>query len=259
MKFTFLTISAVVIAVVIAIAILIWLPKIQVASLEAKVANTKDVFKAEKDVLKAENDARTTLAQIIGGFAVLAGLYVAWKNLTASKEGQVTERFYRAIEQLGATELGSTDNEGLQKVEPKPKLELRLGGIYALERIAHDSEKDHWPIMEILTAYVRENAQWKVGEKPKTDFPADPLRTDIQAILTVICRRKTRYEKSDQTLDLRETDLRRARLRGARLQGARLEHMYLRAAHLERAILSNAHLSDTDLDGAHLDGAYLGG
>lgn len=36
-----------------------------------------------------------------------------------------------------------------------------LSGIYALERIAQDSKKDHWPIMEILTAYVRENAQWK--------------------------------------------------------------------------------------------------
>ena len=28
------------------------------------------------------------------------------------------------------------------------KLEVRLGGIYALERIARDSEKDHGPIME---------------------------------------------------------------------------------------------------------------
>ncbi len=37
-------------------------------------------------------------------------------------------------------------------------LEVRLGGIYALERIARDSPKDHWTIMEVLTAYVRENS-----------------------------------------------------------------------------------------------------
>ena len=37
-------------------------------------------------------------------------------------------------------------------------MEIRLGGIYALERISNESEKDYWPIMEILTAYVRKNS-----------------------------------------------------------------------------------------------------
>ena len=32
------------------------------------------------------------------------------------------------------------------------------GGIYALGRIAKDSEKDHWPVMEVMSAYIRENA-----------------------------------------------------------------------------------------------------
>src|SRR3982751_6161439 len=36
-----------------------------------------------------------------------------------------------------------------------PNLEVRLGAIYALERIPRDSERDHWPIMEVLCAYVR--------------------------------------------------------------------------------------------------------
>ncbi len=57
-----------------------------------------------EDIFEAENDARATLAQIIGGFAVLIGLYFAWKNITAAKEGQATERFTKAIEQLGATD-----------------------------------------------------------------------------------------------------------------------------------------------------------
>ena len=60
-----------------------------------------------------------------------------------------TERFTRAIDQLGATD----DKEG------EPKLEIRLGAIYALERIARDSpERDYATIMEVLTAYVRDNA-----------------------------------------------------------------------------------------------------
>ena len=53
----------------------------------------------------------------------------------------VTERFTRAVDQLG--------NENL---------DVRLGGIYALERLARESRDDHGPIMEILTAYVREHA-----------------------------------------------------------------------------------------------------
>jgi hypothetical protein len=106
------------------ILVLYWVPKIQVTSLR----NAKGV--KPQDVFKAENDARATLAQILGGFAVLVGLYFAWTNIVTTKEGQVTERFYKAIEQLGAT-----GDSG------KPKFELHLGGIYALERIARDSEK----------------------------------------------------------------------------------------------------------------------
>jgi hypothetical protein len=99
-------------------AVLIWVPKLQVASLQ----NAKGV--SAQDVFKAENDARATLAQILGGIAVLIGLSIAWQNITATaknleltKEGQVTERFTKAIELLGAT-----DDKGNRK------LELRLGG-----------------------------------------------------------------------------------------------------------------------------------
>ncbi|WP_062294251.1 hypothetical protein [Nostoc piscinale] len=42
---------------------------------------------------------------------------------------------------------------------------MRLGAIYTLERIAKDSAKDHWTIMEVLTAFVRENAPRKLEEE----------------------------------------------------------------------------------------------
>jgi hypothetical protein len=85
---------------------------------------------------------------------VLAGLYSSVQSLNLSREGQITDRFTKAIDQLGAL-----DGDG------KPKLEIRLGGIYALERIARDSERDHGPIMEVLTAYVREHAPKKERQK----------------------------------------------------------------------------------------------
>jgi uncharacterized protein YjbI with pentapeptide repeats len=247
--------------VILVILALWWVPKIQVASLR----NAKNV--TAKDVFKAENDARATWAQILGGFAVLVGLWFAWKNITATKEGQVTERFYKAIEQLGAT-----DEKG------NPKLALRLGGIYALERIARDSEKDHWPIMEVLTAYVRENA--KLKEHPLASCSkgatnrlseeysdergeqlsfreietliANPLATDIAAIVTVIRRREWSYEKRDQKLDLHG-----ANLHGANLHEVHLEGANLFLAHLELAYLEHAHLRGANLNDAHLKGANL--
>src|SRR5215218_1041515 len=84
-----------------------------------------------------------TLAQILGGAALLSGLYFTWRTLQVNREGQITERFTRAIEQLGATHADNSKN-----------LELRLGGIYALERISKESEEDHGTIMEVLEAVM---------------------------------------------------------------------------------------------------------
>lgn len=77
------------------------------------------------------------MAQIFGGVAIAIGIYYTWGYLTTAREGQITERFTRAVDQLG-----------------NDKLEIRLGGIHALERIADESNRDYWPIMEILTAYI---------------------------------------------------------------------------------------------------------
>jgi hypothetical protein len=68
---------------------------------------------------KLQNDARTTLLQGLGGAAVLAGAATAYRQLRIAREGQVTERFTRAIDQLG------NDN-----------VDVRLGGIYALGRVS---------------------------------------------------------------------------------------------------------------------------
>jgi hypothetical protein len=59
--------------------------------------------------------------------------------LQVAEQGQLTERYTKAIEQLGSD-----------------KLDVRLGGIYALERIAADSERDHPTVVEVLSAFVRE-------------------------------------------------------------------------------------------------------
>jgi hypothetical protein len=190
-----------------------------------------------------------------GGITILFGLYFAWGNLTAVREGQITERFTRAIDQLG-----------------NKKMEIRLGGIYALERIANESEKDYYPIMKILAAYIREKSYVKenaVTEDYEQQENDKPLSTDIQVILDLIYKREHSF---NEILDLRNSNLRNAQLFGAHLEWANLiethlegaylmeahlEGADLRRAHLEGTILLRAHLGGTDLQEANLEGARL--
>ena len=186
---------------------------------------------------------QVTLVQIITALFVLVGLYwssrrvlAAEDNVRVAQEGQITERFTRAIEQLGHEEMA-----------------IRLGGIYALERIAKDSEKDHGPIMEVLTAYVREKANklrldvLRVAERPPTD---------IQATLTVISRRKTTdIKRLDDFFDLTNTHLAGVALYEADLSGATLHGVNLSGALLIGVNLSGVNLHGADLHETNLRGA----
>jgi hypothetical protein len=224
----------------------------------------------------------TGIVQVIVAVVLAIGGCFTWRNLRVAEENVrvtqerldvdrqalITNRFTQAIGQLGA-----------ELKDGKPNLEVRLGGIYALERIARDSARDHWTIMEILTAYVRQNALWieppEDGSRKQPHSPEEltSLRTDIQAILTVIGRRIRSDDRPEPAgLDLHGTDLRpvdltdahleRADLWGAHLEGAslvqaHLEGARLRQAHLEEAALVGAYLQGADLRDAHLERAYL--
>ena len=219
----------------------------------------------------AENEARKTIAHIIVGIAILIGIFFFWhtidsqrENMKATRESQTTERFTSAIDQLGAI-----DERG------NKRLEVRLGGIYALERIAKDSPRDHQTIMDVLTAYVRENAPLqnanshpdKNEESEKTGIEnlADGgPGADVQAILTVIGRREIDHDKEDNHLNLGNTFLPGADIGGANLEGANLRKSNLKKANLVEADLTEADLGRADLRAANLTGAnlyeaYLGG
>jgi hypothetical protein len=229
---------------------------------EAELRNvpTEARWQAQDSRRKLRNDARTTLLQGLGGLAVLVGATAALRQVKIASEGQVTERFTRAVDQLG-----------------HQSLDVRLGGIYALERITQDSEQDRSTIAEILTAFVRGHAPWppsRPGQPPKDLAVEDiaPLQRwapDVQAALTVLARREPAFGPD---LDLRHKDLRGANLRrayledavleGARLQKANLSHAQLRAAHLENArlqgaLLYGARMRSASLTGAQLQGAQL--
>jgi uncharacterized protein YjbI with pentapeptide repeats len=229
---------------------------------------------------KLQNDARTALLQGLAALLVLSGAGIGAavtlrqvrigreqleqarqqarrsdkrvrKQIAVAQEGQITERFTRAVDQLG---------------QPGPdRLDVRLGGIYALERIAQDSPTHRLAVVEILTAFIRSHAPWppRLPGQYRADAPIDELPSlqtrapDIQAGLTVIGRRPT--HEDDPGLDLMKTDLREANLGGANLTRAGLARTNLTKAWLSRADLTKALLDGAVLTGAQLTEANLTG
>ena len=227
---------------------------------------------------KEQKETFQLLAQILGGVVILIGLYLTWKRISiaegnlaitqktlqVSQDGQITDRFTKAIEQLGAE-----------------RLQVRLGGIYALERIAKDSNRDHWPIMEVLAAFVRENSPldqvqlveksraWEGDTGPSRNRDASEvaeervaLGADIQAILTVIARRNTEHEEPSLRLGLYSSNLQKVWLREplfgrAELSGSDLSGATLAGADLHEAFLVKTNLSEANLIRANLSGAIL--
>jgi len=116
------------------------------ASVRSAVVNP-ETKTTPAEVAALQNEMRKTYLQAIGGGIGLIALILTYRRVIVAEQGHITDRFTKAIEQLGAT---TAKNE--------PNVEVRLGAIYALERIARDSARDHWTIMEVLTAYVRKNA-----------------------------------------------------------------------------------------------------
>ena len=180
-----------------------------------------------------------------------ATLIVGWLNLSGQKKtfkwqrdhatrqidlmqsGQITDRFMRAIEQLGSS-----------------SSQVRIGAVFALERIARESPGDRPHIVSTLAALVRERLPASAaGERGYVQVLMQRA-PDAQAALTALCRPPLSEDRRDSAeiggLNLSRTDLRRASLKNADLRGANLW-----AARLENADLRGADLTDGNLNNAY--------
>jgi uncharacterized protein YjbI with pentapeptide repeats len=207
----------------------------------------------EKELFDIENAARGTIGQMLGGVAVISGLLFAWQQLgntaetlRVSQEGQITERFTRAVDQLGSDDVT-----------------IRLGGIYALDRIAADSAQDYVPAMQVLASYVRGASPRTVAiSTPRATGPAGrDLPIDVQAVLTILGGRTVPWPAA-RCLDLSGADLAFANLTNANLVGICLErtdlaNANLAGANLRGSTMSGANLTHADLTGADLSLAVL--
>jgi hypothetical protein len=182
----------------------------------------------------------TAIAGILSVLLVAAGLFYSneanRKQQDLIAQGQITERFNKALDQLGQ--------------EGDDKLGIRLGAVYGLKSLMRDSPDDEPAIIQVLCAFIRRHAAPTPTPSPSSttipSLPDTPSPLDVQAAVTVLANRPRPTDASNATLDLSGTQL-------------SLPNANLRGAYLSGAYLGDADLGDADLGGAHLDGAHLDG
>ncbi|MFD5803881.1 pentapeptide repeat-containing protein [Streptomyces sp. NPDC127020] len=164
-----------------------------------------------------------------------------------AREGHVTDRYVEAIKLLGSGNITE-----------------RLGGIYSLERIMHDSSRDAKTVIEVLAAFVRDSSQIN-GTRSAPESPTGRIAEDMQAAASVLARRPESCKETPVSLagaklggvQLQGADLTSWDLRNADLSQANLQHTDLSRAYLQGAILSEAYMYRANLDGADLSQAVL--
>jgi hypothetical protein len=123
------------------------LPKQQVAQLALKIRDPK----ARADV---EDNYRKTVGQALGGAAVLVGAFSAYLQFSQQQRSShdllISNQVSKGFEQLGSE-----------------KVVVRLGGIYALEGVMNNSDQYYQPVLEALTAFIREGTSATTGPMPR--------------------------------------------------------------------------------------------
>jgi uncharacterized protein YjbI with pentapeptide repeats len=216
-------------------------------------------------------DALLSLGAIIGAPFIVWRTLIARQQADVSQQTHLTELFTKAIEQLGAEK--ETLNEADISIRI-PNLEVRIGAILALDRIANDSPKDYWRVIEVLSAYIRNNTR-RGTHAPTLDPPtrANILNvmasneqkiqvwllsvlqpsTDIQLAIDVLGRRNPAGINYEKDLKLRVD------LSGANLRKVKFSRWYNDERGASDSVFVNIDFSSAQLDGCHMVCADLSG
>ena len=228
---------------------------------------------AERQADAAQQQVRATQQQLS---TAQRQAEAAHRQVDTAEQSLLNERYQRGAEMLGSDVLS-----------------VRLGGIYALDRLAAEQPaRYHIQIMQLFCAFARRPHQHHDDKPPNpqeltSDYALggdqsgvpNPIpiaeynraispSLDIQAVLEAICSRdEVRREKElteDFRVDLSESDLSRlalvkipANLPLATMWAVNLSGAHLPFANLQSAVLSNAALTHANLLGANLSDANL--
>ena len=206
------------------------------------------------------------IAAVIALWFARRRILVADRQAATAQRGLLNERYQKGAEMLG-----------------NDVLSVRLGGIYALARLAREYPGGyHTQIMNLLCSFVRNPPVDDGARDPKAS--GTQLREDVQATMPTICARSevqvlaekkeiyfrldlsgadlhgislleaTSLGSSDRRPPISSANLEGAFLHGANLSGAGLVFSNLKGASLYRANLEGAFLHGADLSGANLRG-----
>ena len=217
------------------------------------------------------DDFAETLNNLAQGSALLLGVLAATATLSftllrtwinerttrATEEGLITDRINAAVASLGADKTVKGFKDGTEYT--RPNIEVRVGAILALERIARMNDSVHIQIMEILCAYVRENTkhEFKRASKDRPDrsepFYRQIPRNDLQLAIRVIGRRSKRQIDIEYSIRFR-LDFANCDLSGFHF----LSKGNFCGAIFENCVLEASEFRDVKLNGARFTDSYLG-
>jgi uncharacterized protein YjbI with pentapeptide repeats len=198
-----------------------------------------------EDILAAQNAVRTVCVAALLALGTAVTAVIAWRTYVLNRAGQYTDRYSKAVAQLGS------EGDG-----------VRLGGVYALEALARDSPSDAPAAVEVLAAFVRSHPA--DHSRPGGLLPLNDEREvseraaqDLEAALRVLARTPRTY--GDRPLDLRNCNLSLIEAPHAVLERAWLHRSDLSRAHLANARLNNIGLNLADLRLAVFDHSFMEG
>ena len=194
---------------------------------------------AERQSIAAQHQAEIIQSQVA---IAQDQINIAQRQADTAQQGLLNERYQKGAEMLGSN-----------------ALTLRLGGIFALQRLAEEHpEQYHVQITRLFCAFVRPA---EIPSEPPDMIPEPnpvPPTADIQAIMDAIGAR----EEHRQMLEDQEKYrlwLSLVKLSAASLGRANLSSAQMDWAWLDRADLRETNLSGATVDNSALDYAWLGG
>jgi uncharacterized protein YjbI with pentapeptide repeats len=182
--------------------------------------------------------------------AVIGLPFLVWRSIVAQRQadtaeqGLITDRINKAVEGLGAVrevkegEVSSTE----------PNLEVRVGALYSLERLTHDSLRDRTAILNILIAYLANNSPQEPSLGKSTDDQKEiqSPRTDVRVALNII-------EKFPaDTIDLSGVAFHHCDLSGRSFANRTFDCAKFENCNLTRASFENSHFIATTFTGSYL-------
>ena len=217
------------------------------------VRNFGDWLRKTPDKYESGSTTVRNLGLILAGLIALP--LTLWRIRVADRQAKAA---HRQVETSQRSLLNEEYQKGAEMLGSEV-LSVRLGGIYALARLARQHPAEyHVQIMRLFCTFVRHPTkdQDEKNSEKSTSLDSEtkqaPPRADIQAVMEAIKNRG-----KDAAVALEPTDGFMWNLESTNLNGLRLDNVNLFRARLGKANLVGTVLVGADLSGSLLAGADL--